>query len=148
MDSPPTDDFGHPIDTATVGAASRAIVEAPKSPRTLLGADMRFSKGVKVGIGSSSRAMVRAIPEEDLLDTGLELLCRREDMVRLKHELVEAQHNLKQANEANSSYGDRLVRSKADHEFVEARVAKLEKKNQERAIKNAKLKETLERYAS
>jgi len=56
-------------------AASRVVVEAPKSPRTLFEADVRFSKGVKVGIGSSSHAMVKTIPEEDL-NNGLELFCR------------------------------------------------------------------------
>ena len=55
---------------------------------------------------------------------------------------------MKQANEANSSYRDRLVQSETDHQFVEARVAELEKKDQERAAKNTKLKETLEKYAS
>jgi len=71
-----TDDFGRPIDTAIVGASGGAVAEARNSPRTLLGADVRFSKGVKVGIGSSSHATVKAIPENDLLDSGLELFCR------------------------------------------------------------------------
>ena len=83
MDSPPTDDFGHPNDTAIVGVAGKAIVEVPKSPRTLLGADVRFSKGVKVGIGSSSRAMVTSIAEEELLDSGLKLFYRDLVLTRL-----------------------------------------------------------------
>ena len=65
----------------------------------------------------------------------------------MKHELAEDNYNLKQANEANSSYGDRLVQSEADREFAEAQVAELEKE-QETAAENTKLKETLERYAS
>jgi len=66
--------------------------------------------------------MVKGIPEEDLLDSGLKLFCRglvltrlgvgghvwhKEEVARLKHEMVEA--HLKQANEANSFYGDRPV---------------------------------------
>ena len=62
--------------------------------------------------------------------------------------MVEAHHNLRQANEANSSYGEKLVWSEVDREFAEARAAELEKKNQETMTKNRKLKETLERYAS
>ena len=44
---------------------------------------MHFSKGVKVGIDSSSRAMVTAIAKEDLLDSGLELFCRGLVLTRL-----------------------------------------------------------------
>jgi len=53
-----------------------------------------------------------------------------------------------EANDNNSSYNDRLARSEADREIPEARVIKLERKDQERATKNAKLKETMERYDS
>ena len=56
---------------------------APKSPRTVLGADILFSKGVKVGVGSSTRAMVKAILEADMLDSGLELFCRGLVLTRL-----------------------------------------------------------------
>jgi len=76
----------------------------------MLGADIRFSKGGKVGVGSSTRAMVQVVPEADLLDNGLELFCRGfilkrlgadayghhvEKFAWLKQELVDASYNLK-----------------------------------------------------
>jgi len=58
-----------------LGLAVEVVVEMPKSPKTILRANLRFSRGVKVGIGYSARAMVKAIPEEELLNNDIKLFC-------------------------------------------------------------------------
>lgn len=71
-----------------------------------------------------------------------------EDISRLEHKLVEASDSLKQGNEANSSYGEKLARSEADREIIKAKVTELERRERERSAEMAKQKEALERYVN
>lgn len=72
MDSSPTDI----VEPAPLAEPSSEVVMAvPKSRKTMLDANIRFSKGVKVDVGYSERTMVKVVLEADLLDNGLELFC-------------------------------------------------------------------------
>ena len=72
VDSPPTDEFNQPIAPRTVERA----MEVTMSPLAMLGADMKFSRGVKVALPGPSQEVIRVVPPADLLKGGVEMLYR------------------------------------------------------------------------
>jgi len=64
LDSPATNDFNRPIPTAV--AMSVAAVQ--ESPLSMLGGDLRFSRVVNFNLPPSIEDLIRAVPEDDLLD--------------------------------------------------------------------------------
>ena len=68
---PPTDDFNRPIPTgvavplATAGGSMLA-----------LGDDRSFSRAVSFKLPSNIEGEIRSVPDDDLLDSGIEMICR------------------------------------------------------------------------
>ena len=151
---PPTDDFNRPIPTgvavplATAGGSMLA-----------LGDDRSFSRAVSFKLPSNIEGEIRSVPDDDLLDGGIEMICRGlflarrgadarrsrvEDISRLEHELQEAGHNLKQAMEANTTYEKKLCAQGAELELRQQRVAELERADAEKAAEVILLRKALE----
>ena len=124
-----------------------------------LGDDRSFSRAVSFKLPSNIEGEIRSVPDDDLLDGGIEMICRGlflarrgadarrsrvEDISRLEHELQEAGHNLKQAMEANTTYEKKLCAQGAKLELRQQRVAELERADAEKAAEVILLRKALE----
>jgi len=136
--SPATNDFNCPIPTAV----AVPIASPSASALALLGGDRTFSRAVSFRLPSGLEEEIKSVPEDDLLDGGIEMICRglvlarrgakaqrghAEEISRLEHDLQEAGHNLKQAMEANTAYEKQLCAQTAELELCQSRLAELEK---------------------
>lgn len=89
----------------------------------------------------NTKEMTRAMVEDDLLQGGVELICRGlvltclgadvrgrpvEEISRLEHVLSEASGNLRQAVDANTAYEKNLCDQAVENELDAARIAELE----------------------
>ena len=101
---------------------------------------------------------IRSVPDNDLLDGGIEMICRGlvlarrgvdtrrsrvEDISRLEHDLQEVGHNLKQAVEANTIYEKKLCAQAAELELRQNRLAELEKADADKVAEVILLRATL-----
>ena len=143
--SPPTDEFNRPIPTGV----AVALASSGGSTLALVGGDRSFSRAVSSKLPPSIEGEIRSVPDDDLLDGGIEMICRGlvlarrgadarrsrvEDMSRLEHELQEAGQNLKQAVEANTTYEKQLC----------TQAAELEKSDADKAAELVLLRKALE----
>jgi len=65
-----------PADVGPVVVVVAPPPEAPTTPLSLLRGDLQFFIGVRVGLLSVVENLLVAVPEEDLLLGGIEMLCR------------------------------------------------------------------------
>ena len=153
--SPPTDEFNRPIPTGV----AVALASSGGSTLALVGGDRSFSRAVSSKLPPSIEGEIRSVPDDDLLDGGIEMICRGlvlarrgadarrsrvEDMSRLEHELQEAGQNLKQAVEANTTYEKQLCTQAAELELRQNRLAELEKSDADKAAELVLLRKALE----
>jgi len=125
----------------------------------LVGDDRSFSRAVSFKLPSNIEGEIRSVPDDDLLDGGIEMICRGlflarrgadarrsrvEDISRLEHDLQEADHNLKQAVEANTTYEKKLCAQAAELELRQNRLAELEKADADKAAEVILLRKALE----
>ena len=104
--STPTDEFNRPIPTAV----ALPVTAAQESSLMLFGGDKCFTRAMNFNLPLGLEELIGSVPEEDILDGGVEMICcsliltrreveacrrRIEDMSRLKHLLQEASNNLK-----------------------------------------------------
>jgi len=105
VDSPlPTEELCRPI------TPTKPTLEASRSPLSILGDELQFSKGVRVDLNSTAKGLIWVVPEEDLLQGNIDLFCqdlvlarlgvdargrRVEEISLLEHELAEGLDNLK-----------------------------------------------------
>jgi len=147
--SPPTDEFNRPIPTAV----AVPVASSGGSTLALLGGDRSFSRAVSFKLPPSIEGEIRSVPDDDLLDDGIEMICRGadawrsrvEDMSRLEQGLQEAGQNLKQAVEANTTYEKQLCAQAAELELRQNRLAELEKADADKAAEVVLLREALEK---
>lgn len=71
IDSPLTDDFNRPIPPTVV----KLTPQVSRSPLLVLGDDLQFSKGLKIGLIHSMQELIRVVPEDDLLQGSIEIIC-------------------------------------------------------------------------
>jgi len=153
--SPPTDDFNCPIPTAVAVPVSAL----GGSTLALLGGDRSFSWVVSFKLPPSLEGEIRSVLEDDLLDSGIEMIyrglvlarrgadarrCRAEDVSRLEHDLQKAGHDLKQAVEANTTYEKKLCAQAAELELRKDRLAEVEKADADKAAEITLLRKALE----
>jgi len=153
--SPPTDDFNRPIPTAV----AMPVSASGGSALALLGGDRSFSRAVSFRLPPGLKGEIKSIPEGDLLNGSIEMICRGlvlarrgadarrdrvEELSRLEHELQEAGQNLKQAVEANTTYEKQLCAQAAELELRQNRLAELEKVDAEKGAEIARLRKALE----
>jgi len=153
--SPPTDDFNRPIPTAV----AVPVPASGGSALALLGGDRTLSRAVSIRLPPGLEGEIKSIPEGDLLNGGIEMICRGlvlarrgadvrkcrvEELSRLEHELQEAGQNLKQAVEANTTYEKKLCAQAAELELHQNRLAELEKADAEKAAEVVRLRKALE----
>jgi len=69
--SPATDDFNRPIPTAV----AVPIASSGASALALLGGDRTFSRVVSFRLPSDLEEEIKSVPEDDLLDGGIEMIC-------------------------------------------------------------------------
>ena len=153
--SPPIDDFNHPIPSAV----AVPVIISGGSSLVLLGGDRSFSWAVSFDLPLGLEGVIGSVPEDDLLNNGVEMICcalvlvrrgadarrgRVEDVSRLEHDLQVAAHNLKQAMEANTTYEKKLCVQAAELELRKNRVAEVEKADADKAAKIVLLRKALE----
>jgi len=129
------------------------------STLALVGDDRSFSRAVSFKLPSHIEGEIRSVPDDDLLDGDIEMICRGlflarrgadarrsrvEDISRLEHDLQEARHNLKQAVEANTTYEKKLCAQAAELELRQNRLAELEKADADKAAEVILLRKALE----
>jgi len=129
------------------------------STLALVGDDRSFSRAVSFKLPSNIEGEIRSVPDDDLLDGGIEMICRDlflarrgadarrsrvEDISRLEHDFQEAGHNLKQAVEANTTYEKKLCAQAAELELRQNRLAELEKADADKAAEVILLRKALE----
>jgi len=167
MPVPPTPRAPIDVDLSPAGEENRSIPRATavlvdaasKSPLSVLGGDLCFSSGVRVDLPPNTEEIIWAIPENDLIQGGIEMICRGlvltrmgavvqghwvEEISRLEHELSEGSSNLRQAVDANTTYERKLAEQPAERELDAARIAELEWLELARAAKINQLKRALE----
>lgn len=137
--SPPTNEFNRPILTAV--AMPVAVVQESSLP--LLGGDSCFTRAMNFVLPSNLEELIGSILEDDLLDDGVEMICRgliltrrgakarRRRVSRLEHQLQAAEL-------------EKLCSQAAELELGASRVAELEKAEVERAVEVARLRKALE----
>jgi len=154
--SPATDEFNRPIPTAV----AVPISSSGGSALALLGGDRSFSRAVSFRLPSGLEEEIKSIPKGDLLDGGIEMICRglmlarrgakarkdrAKEISRLEHDLQEACHNLEQAVEANTAYEKQLCAQTAELELCQNRLAELEKADADKAAEVILLRKALEK---
>jgi len=135
------------------------VAAVQESSLPLLGGDSYFTRAMNFKLPSNLEELIGSVPEDDLLDDSVEMMCRGliltrrgtkvrrwhvEELSRLEHQLQEAFNNLKQVVEANTTYEKKLCSQAAELELGATRVAELEKLNVERATENAQLRKALQ----
>jgi len=100
------------------------------------GGDLQFVKGVKIGLTPSTQELIRDVPNDDLIQGSIDMICRGlvlswlgkdvwghrvEEISRLEHKLAETSGNLRKSLEVNTAYEERLAKEIFEQEITEGR---------------------------
>jgi len=115
--------------------------------------------GVSFNLPPNNEELIWAVPKDDLLKGGIEIICRGliltrqgaavrdrrvEEISRLEQKLLEVSGSLKQVVDANTTYEKRLCDHPVERELDAAQITELERLQVDTTAKNTRMKKTLE----